>query len=137
MKLVDAAAAMHRWAAVEAGAFATIGAWVPSTGDAAVKIRMARQSRLHGERARAWRELAPTDYGLDAVAHDGGRQLLDGLAGASGDIDRLATAHSIARVLLAEYRLALVEASPVSDGPMLRALRRAAAEIDHDLRRVT
>ncbi|MBW8824915.1 MAG: hypothetical protein JF603_00990 [Acidobacteria bacterium] len=129
MRIDQAATAVQRWAALEERAFALLGGWVASTSSPALKVRLAEQSRHHGWRAGLWQELVPADYGLGATTAVAVAAMID----AAGDEARRERAAEVAQELLDDYRAALAAASPVSDGPMIRTLRRAIADVEVDV----
>lgn len=127
MKIDESVAAVQRWAAIEERAFEVLGGWVTSTSSPALKVQLAEQSRHHGWRAGLWAELVPSDYGLGNAA------VTSAMLDATDDDARRERAVEVAQKLLDDYRTALAAASPVSDGPVIRVLRRVIADIEIDL----
>ena len=115
----------------ERALFATLGGWVPTVGEPAAKLLVARHSRHHGWHAELLAEVRPITR-----AHDSGAEPLpldDRWAGAmeviSGQpglptVERLAGVYQVLLPrMLADYDRLLDATSAWSDGPVARRLR--------------
>lgn len=130
MTLEETIETLTRWAAIEDDAFVTIGGWVASIDDPAVKVVLAQQAPHHGWHAALWQERVPVVHTVQAPVVPAGAS---GLAGSTLD-ERL---DAVFRRFLPEaiegYRAALAVANPASDGPMIRALELVIADEERDL----
>jgi hypothetical protein len=117
---------------IEMRAFETLGAWTAAVPEPAVKATLAAHSRQRGWHAEVWHDLLPVvgETGVDAYIAPASPALVafvEALAApdaADRTIEKLVGAY---RVLLPHaavtYGEHLDRASPVSDGPTIRALR--------------
>jgi hypothetical protein len=149
----------HAW--IEMRLFETVGRWVGAVADPRAKALLAAQSHHHAWHAELWYSLLPALPHLpaaDLVAPgDGDSALVARLAaldeaepaeprparpggtgvpgGTSGDRARLAAVYEDALPhLAATYREHLDATNPLTDGPAIRALRLAQADIADDTR---
>jgi hypothetical protein len=134
----------HAW--IEMRLFETVGAWVASVSEPEVKALLAAQSHHHAWHAELWHGLlpglphlpaadlvAPADADAEVIAS------LDDLAehdlgpGADRTGARLVALYRVALPhLIAGYTDHLARATVVTDGPTIRALRLALADVEHD-----
>jgi hypothetical protein len=126
---------------LEGACFEVLGGWVASVPEPEVQLMVARHSRHHGDHALRLAELLPRTRAHDpaaTLAAVDGRwgptiELVRGEPGAP-TVDRLAGLYqALLPALVARYDRALTEASPWSDGPLLRAVRTVADEERGDL----
>ena len=121
----------HAW--VEQDLFETVGGWVTSTPEPAVKAVLAAQSLHHAWRAEQWYGLLP------AVPHLPVEDLVtpppDMLPPAGdGTAARLAwLVDQALPALLATYADHLAAATPLTDGPTIRILGLVTADVQADL----
>ena len=114
--------------------FEVMGRWVPSTPDLSVKLMLARQSRHHGEHAAAVEVVLPEtrdhDPGVLVAPTDlPDAARFDEAGGRVGTDDRLrGLVDELLPDQLAACEAFLAEASPVRDGPAIRALIFVLAE---------
>jgi hypothetical protein len=117
---------------VESRLFEVLGAWVPTVPEPEVKAFLATHAREHAWHAELWHDQLPTageltPECLTRPANHGIAALVTALVEPDGPgptAERLVGAY---RVLLprmiAVYSAQLAAASPITDGPVLRALR--------------
>jgi hypothetical protein len=126
---------------IEMRAFEILGAWTAAVPEPAVKAALATHSRQHGWHAEVWHDLLPVigETGVDSYIAPASPALVafvEALAApgaADLTIEKLVGAY---RVLLPHiavtYADHLDHASPVSDGPAIRALRLVLSDqLDH------
>ena len=126
---------------IEMRAFEILGAWTATVPEPAVKAALATHSRQHGWHAEVWHDLLPVigETGVDSYITPATPALgafVEALAApeaADLTIEKLVGAY---RVLLPHaavtYADHLDHASPISDGPAIRALRLVLADqLDH------
>lgn len=126
MTLHELAQTLGAWCWGERRLFETVGSWVPSTADPAVKVHFAEASHRHAWRAARLEELLPAAYvppasalvrpGPDAAS-------LAVLAGLDDTVPRLAALYRVvvpARVAAYDRWIA---ATSLTERPYLRALR--------------
>jgi hypothetical protein len=115
----------------ERTAFATLGGWIPTVGEPAAKLLVARHSRHHGWHAELLAEVRPATRRYDGAAEPAP---LDGAWVGAMEVIRgepeLPTVERLTGVyqvllprLLADYDRLLDATSPWSDGPVARRLR--------------
>jgi hypothetical protein len=130
---------------VEARLFETLGAWSAAVADPRARARLAAQSHHHAWHAELWRDLLPALPHLpatDLVApSEGDSEMIAGLAALDADEDgtvpddavRLAAVYEQAMPRLrADYEDHLAHATPVTDGPTIRALRLIISDLTED-----
>jgi hypothetical protein len=129
---------------VEARLFETLGAWSTAMADPRARALLATQSHHHAWHAELWRDLLPALPHLpatDLVApSDGDSEMIAALAdldaaedGTVPDDVRLAAVYEQAMPRLqADYEDHLARATPVTDGPTIRALRLTVADLAED-----
>ena len=134
MTLTNSARRLGSMVWFERRLFEVMGAWVPSTPTPAVKLVLARQSRRHGAHAGAIEALLPETRDHDpamlvATPDPGTPALVEEVQGRGdtgerlrGLVDELLPRH------LEELEAFLAAASPVRDGPAIRALIFVLAE---------
>jgi hypothetical protein len=117
---------------IEMRAFETLGAWSAGVPEPKVKAALATHSRQHGWHAELWHDLLPVigETGVDSYIAPASPALVpfvEALAApeaADLTIEKLVGAY---RVLLPHTAVAygdhLERASPISDGPTMRAIR--------------
>ncbi len=117
---------------MEMRAFEILGAWTASVPEPAVKAALATHSRQHGWHAELWHDLLPVigETGIDAFVTPPNPVLvafveaLEAPEAAELTIEKLVGAY---RVLVphaaSAYGHHLDHTSPISDGPLIRALR--------------
>ena len=114
--------------------FEVMGRWVPSTADPSLKLMLARQSRHHAEHAAAVEVVLPETRDHDPVAlvaatDAAASALLEEVEGRADMEGRLRSlVDELLPRQLAECEAFLAEASPVRDGPAIRALIFVLAE---------
>jgi hypothetical protein len=126
---------------IEMRAFEILGAWTATVPEPAVKAALATHSRQHGWHAEVWHDLLPVigETGVDSYITPATPALVafvEALAApeaADLTIEKLVGAY---RVLLPHaavtYADHLDHASPISDGPAIRALHLVLADqLDH------
>jgi hypothetical protein len=126
---------------IEMRAFEILGAWTAAVPEPAVKAALATHSRQHGWHAEVWHDLLPVigETGVDSYIAPASLALVpfvEALAApeaADLTIEKLVGAY---RVLLPHtavtYSDHLDHASPISDGPAIRALRLVLSDqLDH------
>jgi hypothetical protein len=130
----------HRW--MELRLFETMGAWMSSTPNPAVQLHLASESRIHAWHAQLWADLLPSLPHLDPAElttppHPTLAELFEALNEDGGadpavtdpTVERLVGAY---RVLLprsvTRYAAHLEATSPVTDGPVIRALELVLAD---------
>ena len=126
---------------VEMRAFELLGAWSASVPEPEVKAMVATHSRQRAWHAELWHDLLPTagDGGIEGFitpANPGVEAFVEALAQPEAPertIEKLAGAY---RVLtprtVAAYTEQLADASPITDGPAIRALRLVLADqVEH------
>ncbi len=125
-----------RW--LEARSFEILGAWVPSTPEAGVKLLLARQSAHHGWHAQLLELCLPStkDHDPESVTtapSPGIAALLDAVAAAPGTLERLVAVYQVLTPeKIAAYERHLDAANPVADGAVRRVLRIVLTdEVDH------
>jgi hypothetical protein len=124
-----------RW--LETRLFEVLGQWVQSEPDAATKIFWATRSRRHAEHAEGWRRHQPVVAHLDpdALAVAAGApatavvEALAGLREPGYTAIRLDGAYRVVvPALVAAYRLRVVRAHPLADGPVVSWVKGVAAD---------
>jgi len=134
MTLDESARRLGRIVWFERRLFEVMGRWVPSTPEPAVKLMLARQSRHHGEHAAAVEVVLPEtrdhDPGVLVAPTDlPDAARFDEAGGRVGTDDRLrGLVDELLPDQLAACEAFLAEASPVRDGPAIRALIFVLAE---------
>jgi len=132
--LADAARVVGGYVWLEEQLFEILGGWVPSVAEPEVKLHLAADSQQHAWHASLWRDRLPALRELDAEAFvaPAGPSLeacVAALRAAPTTIERLA---GVYRVVVprqvAAYQRHLEEASPVADGPTIRALQLVLAD---------
>jgi hypothetical protein len=126
---------------IEMRAFEILGAWTAAVPEAAVTAMLATHSRQHGWHAEVWHDLLPVigETGVDSYIAPASPALVpfvEVLAAPEATdltIEKLVGAY---RVLLPRSALTysdhLDHASPISDGPVIRALRLVLPDqLDH------
>jgi hypothetical protein len=125
---------------IEMRAFEILGGWTATVPEPAVKVALATHSRQHGWHAELWHDLLPMigETGVDSYIAPASPALVpfvEALAApepADRTIEMLVGAY---RVLLPHtavtYLGDLGHASPISDGPTVRALRLVLSD-HHD-----
>jgi hypothetical protein len=126
---------------IEMRTFEILGAWTAAVPEPTVKAALAAHSRQHGWHAEVWHDLLPVigEMGVDSYIAPASPELVsfvEALAapeGADLTIEKLVGAY---RVLLPHtavtYGDHLEHASPISDGPTIRALRLVLSDqLDH------
>jgi hypothetical protein len=126
---------------IEMRAFEILGEWIAAVPEPAVKAALATHSRQHGWHAGVWHDLLPAigETGVDSYIAPASPALgpfVEALAApqaADLTIEKLVGAY---RVLLPHTAVAygdhLDHASPISDGPAIRALRLVLSDqLDH------
>lgn len=132
MTLDESARRLGRIVWFERRLFEIMGRWVPSTPEPSVKLTLARQSRHHAAHAAAVEVVLPETREHDPVAlvaATDAAAFLEEVEGRAGTEGRL---RSLVGELLPRQLAAceafLAEASPVRDGPAIRALIFVLAE---------
>jgi hypothetical protein len=123
---------------LELGLFETVGGWVGSEDDEALKEFFATRSYHHAWRAEILRprihrfdEIEPADRVVPAAEH--GPELLEAMRGMPPGSERLdAYSGAILGGLGAAYRYLLDGSVPVSDAPTVRWLDKAIADVAED-----
>ena len=119
----------YRW--LELRLFETLGAWVPNVPEVEVKLRLHADAPKHAWHAQLWQDLLPrggelTADGLTVPPGAGAAAFVDALAAVAGPGQSVEKLVGVYRVVLprqvATYRAHLARVSPVSDGPVARAL---------------
>jgi hypothetical protein len=122
---------------IEMQAFEILGEWAAAVPQAAVKGALATHSRQHGWHAEVWHDLLPVigETGVDSFIAPASPALVafvEALAApeaADLTIEKLAGAY---RVLLPHTAVTYLDhlghASPISDGPTIRALRLVVSD---------
>ncbi|MDQ1427511.1 MAG: hypothetical protein QOK39_987 [Acidimicrobiaceae bacterium] len=132
--LREAAQTIGGYVWLEERLFETLGGWVPDVAEAEVKVHLAAGSHHHAWHALLWRERLPELREMVAegfVVPPGARE--------SAFVDALAAAYTTVEKLVGVYRVALPrqvgiytrhreEASPITDGPTIRALDLVLAD---------
>jgi len=126
---------------IEMRAFEILGAWTAAVPEPAVKAALATHSRQHGWHAEVWHDLLPVigETGVDSYIAPASPALVpfvEALAApeaADLTIEKLVGAY---RVLLPHTAVTYSDhldcASPISDGPAIRALRLVLSDqLDH------
>jgi len=114
--------------------FEVMGSWVPSTPTPAVKLALARQSRRHGAHAGAIDALLPETRDHDpatlvAMPDPVTAALVEEVEGRGDTRERLrGLVDELLPRQLEEIEVFLAAASPVRDGPAIRALIFVLAE---------
>ncbi len=133
---MDAARVIGGYVWLEERLFEILGGWVPSVGEPEVKLHLAADSLQHAWHASFWRERLPALREMEAEAFvapvgPGVEALVAALQSAASPttIEKLA---GVYRVVLprqvAAYQSHLDQASPVTDGPTIRALHLVLAD---------
>ncbi len=130
----------HAWA--EMRLFETLGAWSATMVDPRARVLVAGQSQHHAWHAELWHGLLPALPHLpaaDLVAPaDGDPDVVAALAAldddpAADDAARLtAVFHTALPRLRAAYDDHMARTTPVTDGPIIRTLRLAIADVADD-----
>ncbi|MGH9065967.1 MAG: hypothetical protein ACRD0J_00345 [Acidimicrobiales bacterium] len=116
----------YRW--VERRLFECLGGWVATVPEPSVRAALSAHSYHHAWHAELWRDRLPELAGADpeeltTPGHPGRAGFMAALERSEGTAERLV---GVYRVLLPRlvvaYRAHLDRASPVSDGPVARAL---------------
>jgi hypothetical protein len=132
--LIAAARVIGGYTWVEERLFETLGAWVPSVPEPDVKLRLAADSHHHAWHASLWRDRLPELRELEPEQFVGPSRppieaFMTALRSSSTTIDKLV---GVYRVLLPRlvttYQRHLEQASEVTDGPAIRALRLVLAD---------
>jgi hypothetical protein len=124
----------YRW--IEGALYATLGSWVVDMPLPAVQLQVDAQSMRHAWHAELWAERLPVLAGVDAerlsvasrptqalLAALGGDDLPGG-EGPPGALPRLAALYRVVLPrLVTTYDRHLGVTSPITDGPVARALR--------------
>lgn len=119
----------YRW--LELRLFETLGGWVQGVPEVEVKLRLHADAAKHAWHAQLWQELLPRGGELaadelTAPPAPGGKAFLEALAAPADPGQTVEKLVGVYRVVLprqvASYRAHLVRTSPVSDGPVARAL---------------
>lgn len=135
--LVESARRLGHYAWIEERLFEVLGGWVQETAEPDVKLHLATHGPRHAWHAQLWRERFPSVHELDvdhAVAPPGDAlvSFVAALAEPTGGaltIEKLVGVHRVAIPhLIATYTRHQVEAAPVADGPVLRALGFVVAD---------
>jgi hypothetical protein len=132
--LLDAARTIGGYAWLEERLFEILGAWVPSVAEPAVKVHLAAGSHHHAWHGALWRERLPElrDMPSEAfVVAPGKRQavFVDALAAAATTVERLVGVYRVALPRqVATYSRHRANASPITDGPTIRALDLVLAD---------
>ena len=125
---------------MESRLFEIVGAWVHDVPEPEVKLRLAADSHHHAWHAALWRERLPVSHGTDVdrlvVPAGGWAAFVTEFEESSQTVERLT---GLYRVLLprqvATYQDHLDAASPITDGPAIRALELVLADELADWRR--
>jgi len=134
MTLDESARRLGRIVWFERRLFEVMGRWVPSTPEPSVKLMLARQSRHHGEHAAAVEVVLPETRDHDpavlvAPADPAHAARFEEAGGRVGTDERLRwLVDELLPDQLATCEAFLAEASPVRDGPAIRALIFVLAE---------
>ena len=144
LTLVQTAEACGRYRWVEQRLFEVTGAWARSAEDGGAQLYLHRWSRIHGWHAELWAARRPRGTVIDDVgdapppAGDPLRAAIDGLAErparpapAGAALAELTGA--VLPGLAASYREHLRRAGPVADGPIMRVLALALADIEEEM----
>jgi hypothetical protein len=135
LTLVESARLLGGYAWVETRLFEVTGAWVGSESASEARVFFDTQSRHHAWHAQLWSERIPTVDGVvdpDAVTSaptDGTAALFRTIGAPDSGGGTLLRLVALARVVLPRlvcgYARHLQRVSPVSDAPVIRALRLA------------
>jgi hypothetical protein len=134
LSLTGAARVVGGYVWLEERLFEILGAWVPSVAEPEVKLHLAADSQQHAWHASLWRDRLPALRELAAEEFVAPAAPLweagvAALRAAPTTIERLA---GVYRVVLprqvAAYQRHLEDASPVTDGPTIRALQLVLAD---------
>jgi hypothetical protein len=122
----------RRFQWLERRLFEVLGGWVPTVPEPDVKLALRSHSFQHAWHAALWADLLPTSqHGATASAAPDGAlaPVLDAVAEPSGTLARLVGAYRVVlpRVVTA-YAGQVEEASPLSEGPLVRALNLMLAD---------
>jgi hypothetical protein len=134
MTLDESARRLGRIVSLERRLFEMMGRWVPSTPELSVKLALARQSRHHAGHAAALEVVLPETRDHDpaalvAATDAAGAALVRELEARADTEGRLrALVDELLPRQLAACEAFLAEASPVRDGPAIRALIFVLAE---------
>jgi hypothetical protein len=119
----------YRW--VERSLFEILGGWVATVPEEEVRAWLSTRSYRHAWHAELWERCLPELRGIDvealtAPANAGMERFVASLTGAEGNGQTIERLVGIYRVLIpylvSAYRYHLDLASPVTDGPTMRAL---------------
>lgn len=117
---------------IEMRAFEILGAWTGSVPEPAIKATLATHSRQHGWHGELWHDLLPVigETGVDSFVAPPARALaafVEAVAAPDAPeltIEKLVGAYRVlVPRLVGTYGRHLDRASPISDGPTIRALR--------------
>jgi hypothetical protein len=128
----------HAW--IEQRLFEILGGWVTAVPELEAKAVLATQSYHHAWHAELWHGLLPSVPQLHAPdlvtpADPGTAQQIDSLTAATGTVERLSGLYEVVLPgLIAAYTDHLERATPVTDGPIIRALRLVLADEEEDAR---
>jgi hypothetical protein len=131
LSLEESARIVGGYSWLELRLFETLGGWVPSVPEVEVKLRLHSDAPKHAWHAQLWRDLLPRDgelaaEGITVPPSPGAEAFVDALAAAADPGQSVEKLVGVYRVALprqvATYRAHRARISPVSDGPVARAL---------------
>lgn len=123
----------YRWISTQL--FETLGSWVASVPEVDVKQRLAVHSHHFAWHAQLWRDRLPelaemTPAELTVAPNDALRTVVDLVNASESTIERMVGIHRVLLPrLVGAYAFHLARSSELTDGPTVRALRLAHADV--------
>jgi hypothetical protein len=137
LTLEQTAARLGAYAWLQERLFEVVGGWAATVPEAEVRIVLGVHADHHAWHARLWRERIPRVHTVDADAvvapAHGADAVVDALRAAEGTVERLAgTYRAVVPALVATFGEHRRAASPLADGPVVRALELAGRDLVAD-----
>lgn len=137
LSLEQTAARLGAYAWLQERLFEVVGGWAATVPEAEVRVVLGVHADHHAWHARMWRERIPRVHIFDADAlvapAPGADAVVGALRAAEGTVERLAGAYrAVVPALVAAFGEHRRSASPLADGPVVRALELAGRDLVAD-----
>lgn len=140
LPLVDAARLIGHYSWIESRSFEVLGGWVATVPEPAAKLLLDEHARHHAWHAELWWDRLPEVAGmgpgpLTVPANPSIDGFVAALAAPAPTIERLVGVYRVLHPrLVTAYAAHLEAASPITDGPTIRALTLVLADVLADWR---